>query len=410
MSIVMKEYVNFESFTVKDAKNEMSIKESVNLNLISDDSIMADIEVLHDGVGTRNFTRYFESAFKSSKESWTNPYAKPIILHHNEDDGTIIGRTLNAETTDSTIVKGKKCLLITGNISEKEAVKAVLDGRLNTVSVGVILHDVRCSICGQQLAHGEDCEHQRGNMYDNKICYWDIYDMEAKELSYVIVPSNQYAQNINIYSPRKGNKAITESINNDEVKKMESTELNSKIVELQESIVKKDECINTIQAESITLKESIQDLTEKNKDLETKLNMEKQLREAAESELISFKEKQKEHIVNEIISVRESLKLRQISKESLMERSEDSLKDALEDLRLEASEKAIEETSEPVVEEGVEVKKESKEEVKVEEIKDSKESLNNPGLVELKEKTDSEKLKNMNLTEEFDKIIKNLYN
>lgn len=69
------------------------------------------------------------------------------------------------------------------------------------------------------------CEHEKGEVYDNKLCYWIINKMEPKEVSYVIVPSDIYAHNIRVYDAVKKTKS--------EVK--EKVEYNP-FIELAESI------------------------------------------------------------------------------------------------------------------------------------------------------------------------------
>lgn len=187
---------------------------------IAKGSIMQDIEGIHAGP-TRNYTWYMESALKSSIPTWTKPYKRPLIMHHNEEDGTIIGRIHNAEMKYAGTRSGTPAIEFTCNVPDPEGIKQIKDGRLETTSIGVIAHDVRCSICHQQIeldVNGEpECGHMKGEVYDEEICYWQIYAMEAKELSYVIVPSDIYAHNTRTYEPEvisKSSKNIKESVDN----------------------------------------------------------------------------------------------------------------------------------------------------------------------------------------------------
>lgn len=204
MSLFIRECVG--GITVMSAKNykRKSVK---NLNesftgcsvKIKKGSLMQNIEGIHVGP-TRNFTWYTESALLSSKKSWTSPYLRPLIMHHNETDGKIIGRIHEAEYVTVNTRSGTPALRFLCNIPDKDGIEQIQDGRLNTTSIGVIAHDVRCSICDEQVEIDEngnsECGHDRGTEYDNKTCYWMIYSMEAKELSYVIVPSDIYAHNL----------------------------------------------------------------------------------------------------------------------------------------------------------------------------------------------------------------------
>ena len=221
MAIVIREYLGSPMGINENSFTPFSLKENLATDYtIAEDSIMVDIEGIHVGP-TRNFTWYTEQALKGSVKSWTTPYQRPLILHHNEKDGKIIGRVLSAHYTDVNTRSKTGALVFTCNVPEEDGKKGVKDGRLKTVSIGAIAHDVRCSICGHDISQYGECEHERGAEYDGQVCYWMIYEMEAKELSYVIVPSDIYAHNIKVYSPKK-NKNITESLT-EGVKSMTTT-------------------------------------------------------------------------------------------------------------------------------------------------------------------------------------------
>lgn len=227
MALEIKEYIGScfsitESNTKSGLGGSLNIKEGYNdLDPIASDSLMQDIEGIHVGP-TRNFTWYTEQALESSIPSWTKPYQRPLIMHHNEKDGKIIGRVVNVVKETKNTRSGTPALIFTCNVPDKEGKEQILDGRLKTVSIGVIAHDVRCSICGEQISldhNGEpECGHMRGAMYEDKICYWMIYKMEAKELSYVIVPSDIYAHNIRTYKPTNKDLGLKESLDLNEGK------------------------------------------------------------------------------------------------------------------------------------------------------------------------------------------------
>ena len=167
-----------------------------------DDSIMVDVEAIHS-ILTKNFTLYSPEALRESAQRWTEPYERPVIMHHNDEDGTIIGRVKKAKYTNKTKETGKPGLILSLNISEKQGIEGVKSGRLLTVSIGANASDVKCSVCGKNIAE-EDCPHQRGEIYDGKLCYWIVEKLgDPKEISYVIVPSDKYAKNVNIYSPNE---------------------------------------------------------------------------------------------------------------------------------------------------------------------------------------------------------------
>lgn len=244
MALEIKEYIG-SCFSITESNTKatggaFNLKEGHNaLDPIAKDSIMQVIEGIHVGP-TRNFTWYTEEALTSSIPSWTKPYQRPLIMHHNEKDGKIIGRVVDAVKESKNTRSGTPALVFTCNVPDKDGKEQILDGRLKTVSIGVIAHDVRCSICGEQISldhNGEpECGHMRGAMYeDNKICYWMIYKMEAKELSYVIVPSDIYAHNIRTYKPTNRDLGLTESLelNEGKVKDMAIDKTNIELGEGQ---------------------------------------------------------------------------------------------------------------------------------------------------------------------------------
>ena len=221
MSIEIREYIG-SSMNITEStmtKRPVNLNENFNeIGPISKDSIIQFIEGIHVGP-TRNFTWYTEEALESSVSTWTKPYQRPLIMHHNEKDGKTIGRILSVEYITRNTRSGTPALSFVCNVPDKDGKEQILDGRLKTVSIGVIAHDVRCSVCGDQIELDEYgssvCGHDRGCEYEGETCYWMIYKMEAKELSYVIVPSDIYAHNLRVYEAIKKKKSeVKESVDN----------------------------------------------------------------------------------------------------------------------------------------------------------------------------------------------------
>jgi hypothetical protein len=167
---------------------------------VSPDSVFVDIEGIHSII-TRNFTYYTPNCLRNSVPYWTSPYERPVIMHHKDQDGVQVGRVKSVEFVEKTR-PGVPGLIFTCNIGDEEGVKGVKNGTLSTVSLGAVIHKATCSICGQDIAKEGECEHQRGRRYEGKLCYWNMEEMEPKELSYVIVPSDRYANTIRIYKPK----------------------------------------------------------------------------------------------------------------------------------------------------------------------------------------------------------------
>lgn len=216
MAIELKEYVGavFVETKSEDKENKINLSEGYTQTYVDKDSLMVDIEAIHSII-TRNDTLYTEQCIKDSIPYWTAPYERPVIMHHNEKDGKIIGRVKAANAIAKSERSGTAALELVANIGDEEGKKGIKNGTLATVSIGAIAHDIRCSICGTNIVEEGLCEHEKGEYYDNKRCYWIVNKIEPKEVSYVIVPSDIYAHNTRVYEAVKKNKnEVNESMSN----------------------------------------------------------------------------------------------------------------------------------------------------------------------------------------------------
>ncbi len=356
---------------------------------ISPDSIMVDIEGIHSIV-TRNFTYYTPECLKKSVPYWTTPYERPVIMHHNDKDGIQIGRVKAVEYLEESRAKSPG-LLFTCNIGDDAGIKGVKNGTLSTVSLGAVIHKATCSICGQNIAAEGECEHQRGRKYDGKLCYWLMEDMEPKELSYVIVPSDRYANTIRIYKPKDigakesynegGNENMGIFDNIDlpltEPEVQEQANVEEEIVEVQEQAEEKSVVEEEVKEEEIKVEEPVkiaeepkeekkeeveeeakveednkekdiddmskEELADKCKELmkqvagllddvkylKSKLDKERGIKEALELEVLQMKQVQKMHLAEQVVSLRKELGLREENMEDLMMMSEESLNSSI---------------------------------------------------------------------------------
>lgn len=380
MAIMIREYGGYDKFEVEYQVplSSTHVKEAVDSLLsepISASSLMVDIEGIHAFPhATRNFTRYMPECLKRSVPTWTKPYRRPLIKHHNEKDGEIIGRICAVEYVTSKTLSGTPALLFTANIPGEQAKSDVQDGISETVSIGIIAHDVRCSICGHQIAEQGPCpEHDRGQVYSGEVCYWDIYSMEAKELSYVIVPSDIYAKNVRSYpaTQSKPKTNISESAHEGGNLKMTPEE----IAALQEQLKLAQEANQTLTESETALKGEVATLTETKTALEGKvtalteekgaletkvtgltetnatltaqattltenktiaegdLAREKQMRESLENEMIAVKAEAKTNLVETVQVMRKATGKAELTEDAVKNRSEDSLRDAIKDLK-----------------------------------------------------------------------------
>jgi hypothetical protein len=401
VAIAIREYIGQEGIDVDwnyKAGAPLSIKEGVALadDPIDPNSIMVDIEGIHVGP-TRNHTWYTEEALKSSVPTWTQPYHRPLIMFHNEKDGKIIGRIRSVIYTDVNTKSNTGALVFTANVPDKDGKEQIQDGRLKTVSIGAIVHDARCSICGQNIAEHGPCDHELGQTYAGQICYWMIYKMEAKELSYVIVPSDVYAQNLRVYKPSK-NKNVEESFKEGitvaeatkidpvtgqpivtegaapvivedgdkpaapaapaeptpapaedfkakyEAEKAEKERLEGEVKTLKADKEAADEKIKGVQKDledtKVLLDTAQKNLKTASDNLvikEAACIQERQLREAAEGNTIKLQTEVKESLIDRVELLRANLGKPVITREELSAREEISLRDAIRDLKEEAS-------------------------------------------------------------------------
>ena len=389
MSLEVKEEVSAVIF-YKDV-GTLDAKESVDIapdfqavsSAVSPNSINVDIEGIHSVV-TRNYTYYTPDCLKKSIPYWTSPYEKPVIMHHNDKDGIQIGRIKCVEYLEKSRA-GMPGLLFTVNIGDEAGIKGVKNGTLSTVSLGAIIHKATCSICGQNIASEGECEHKRGRYYDEKLCYWIMEDMEPKELSYVIVPSDKYANTVKIYKPKninskesysegdddkpmanmfdnldlsmaqpeevvesqeaakeevqeeqKAEEAVAEAEVVEEPKKEESElevqkeEEEKKEEEVKEEEVKeedksKEELLDLVKKQA----KMIADLQDDIKYLKDKLDKERGMKESLELELLEVRKVNKMHLAEQVVELRKELGLKEEAMDELMMLSEESLNSSI---------------------------------------------------------------------------------
>jgi hypothetical protein len=398
MAFEVKEEVVGVGLFYKDV-GALDVKESADIALqtfqpvpsaVSPDSVFVDIEGIHSII-TRNFTYYTPECLRNSVPYWTSPYERPVIMHHKDQDGIQVGRVKSVEYVEKTR-PGSPGLIFTCNIGDEEGVKGVKNGTLSTVSLGAVIHKATCSICGQDIAKNGECEHQRGRKYDGKLCYWNMEEMEPKELSYVIVPSDKYANTIKIYDPKKI-KDSKESEGGQDVGLFDNTDLTMNEPEVKEAAVEEEveKQVEATETEETTAEESAavaepevetaeepvkeeepkaeepakeeeakeeevkdemeemskEELMHKCKALEKKVNglmedvkfLRKQLdkergaKEALELEVLKYKQVEKLHLVEQVMELRKELGLREESQDTLMLSSEESLNLSINNLK-----------------------------------------------------------------------------
>lgn len=393
MSIILYETLDniaipYDSFP---SQSDITISEAAIEQNIDPNSLMVDIEAIHAMPhATRNYTRYTEKCLKNSVPFWTKPYNRPLIKHHNEKNGDIIGRVVNASYKTKDTLSNTPALMLTVNIPGEQAKADVKSGINQTVSIGVIAEDVRCSICGKPIELDSDgnvisCEHKKGSIYGKETAFWDIYSMEPKEISYVIVPSDMFAGNVRSYPATKNKPPrVSESykeegkINSMDIQEMEvklkaaedratnfeasfkalnETKQNLELqvkeaVDKVEAVTQKltltetantelTKKIETLEAANAELNTKISDLTNVKTDLENKAATEVKMREGLETELTSTKIALKESLIDTLQALRKVNGKVELDREQLKNREESSIRDSIADIKMEMQESTV---------------------------------------------------------------------
>lgn len=192
------------------------------------------VKAINSGRLTRNMTFYpAESLIGKNKgddptgyASFVKPYGKPVIREHQSQNVPgLLGNSENADVPMGRIiyggfkkrvekvdgpgtlpskkyvpgtVEGDGSMFMVPAITEPEAITRVLGGAYQTVSIGSRVDNVWESISGKNIAEirrkGEELPpYERGQLYEGKLSYWKMGDVKGVELSFVNVPSDEYA-------------------------------------------------------------------------------------------------------------------------------------------------------------------------------------------------------------------------
>lgn len=309
---------------VKESHNNVNIKESAKCP-VKEGSLMVDIEAIHSVI-TKNLNYYEPNCLETSVPLWTSPYERPLIMHHNEQDGVTIGRVKEVNYITENTRSGTPALLFKCNVSDPAGIEGVRNGTLATVSIGATVYDARCSICGHNIAQLGECEHDKGRRYgdNDDLCYWIIKKIEPKEVSYVIVPSDKFAHNVNIYEP-KSTKEVKESIG-----------------EVEEDMAMKDLFYDEL-SKQIALIEAQKVNEEESKVSAAEEPTEKDLEKAKVSEESNTDEKEQEEAKQEKEESADNTKTEEVTKDSAEEdkattENEEEVTDEKKDKKIEKDE------------------------------------------------------------------------
>lgn len=235
------------------------------------EALIITIDSSHCGYVNANRFFYTHKGMTDSVKSMVSPYYKPMLTEH-EKKGKPLGRVItsdfmemkpeNGDTVQitqngevvGTIKVSDLCTedesqfptdVLIGSrkpsgfmrnrvrITDKAAIKSILDGEFYTVSISGAGQGVKCSIpwCGKDIGKDGLCEHERGKIYENEDsgrkaeAYWIVDGVDYKELSFVNVPSDSFA----------GIRKIEVIFNG------ERSEVDPKVIQMQNSL--EDSCV-----------------------------------------------------------------------------------------------------------------------------------------------------------------------
>lgn len=214
---------NTKYITTKDATSK------------SGHSLIAQIEMTHSGIVTRNLGFYLPGNMRDGASSFNQHFNKPVIIGH-DDDADPVGRVVDAKYVDTSknlrindkylssmmefndkkkkdtndmidfvhyVTKeywGKDSYRGLGHIrgylkvSDEEAIQKILDERFLTVSTSMSSDAAYCSECGQDWVKEGPCDHERGQVYDSGIPVMLIPGkMRYNHLGIVTEPADVFA-------------------------------------------------------------------------------------------------------------------------------------------------------------------------------------------------------------------------
>lgn len=218
-------------------------------------SLGVRIAATHAGRVTLNNGLYLPDKMKAGTSTWTSPYPKPILLHHNaEDDG--IGRVreakyidistgfrressdhLRSKFSDSEIksdaildafIEGKLpiekaidvarelflkdysltkddsyeglgYIELIASITDPDSIKKIITDRFLTGSIGARSDAAICSVCKKDWIKEEQCDHNPGHIYDGVLCVVIAGNLQYKEWSYVNQPADTLSRTLEIF-------------------------------------------------------------------------------------------------------------------------------------------------------------------------------------------------------------------
>lgn len=252
------------SSTPTDEDYEL-IKRFMQSSNISKDDIFVYKVLLCDNMVDRDYERFTHKALESITELYVgkvgiedhNPTAKNTHSRIYKTSLMIDENKKNDLGDPYEYVLGYAYTLI--NDKNKSLIEEIKGGIKKEVSVGINNKSLTCSICGQEMWHG-DCEHIKGHEYDGALCVGlmdgvtDVY-----EWSFVAIPSQRKAGVIKSKQIDKEDKSMdlkavalkvikSAGIGQDEAKEL---------LDAIDKVEKPDQVVKSLQEENAKLKSQL---------------------------------------------------------------------------------------------------------------------------------------------------------
>ena len=231
--LAMRDFLTFKPSEVLE--NKKYLFECRDEKSETGSSLMVRLEATHAGLINGNARFYRPDRMQASAPNWVKVGypTKPVLAHHDEDSDPL-GRVLRATYIDQSyqyvqeypIVKDtifyntdakKRYTLFDSidwivdnlqpldeyrglgytelgvKITQPEAIRKVFDEEYLTVSVGFDTDQAICSICHQDWAVDDRCEHKMGKMVDKKKAFLISGFMDYHEVSFINFPADPFA-------------------------------------------------------------------------------------------------------------------------------------------------------------------------------------------------------------------------
>lgn len=226
---------------IEGDKQRWFVKDSASK---SGHALIAQIEMTHSGIVTKNYGFYLPAHMRDGSKSFTDQYFKPVIVGHDEDEAKPadpVGRVIQADYVDTSMrylqkdsylnslfkfsdaktknkidksielvnyviaqydgkddYRGMGHIRGTFKITDEETIQKILDERYLTVSTSMASDSARCSCCGTDWVKEGMCEHSRGGIYDDKVMVLVPGSMFYDHVGIVNNPADHFAAGFKI--------------------------------------------------------------------------------------------------------------------------------------------------------------------------------------------------------------------